>query len=64
MQFNGSVTQTHALPDGDKDNSAGCADDLVAPIVTDQRGDLRPYGPHCDIGAFEAADIIFRNGFQ
>lgn len=68
LQFNGGVTQTHALLDGspaiDAGNTGGCTDNLGAPITTDQRGVHRPYGPYCDIGAFEFADIIFQNGFD
>jgi len=33
-------------------------------LTRDQRGVKRPYGPRCDLGAFEAAEIIFRNGFD
>lgn len=68
LQSNGGFTQTHALPDGsaaiDAGNPSGCTDDVGAPITTDQRGVPRPYGPACDAGAFEAAEIIFRNGFE
>jgi CSLREA domain-containing protein len=68
LQFNGGPTQTHAISPGsaaiDAGNPAGCTDDLGATITTDQRGIHRPYGSACDIGAFEYADIIFRNGFE
>ena len=68
LQLNGGLTQTHALSIGspaiDGGNPSGCTDQLGAPITTDQRGIHRPYGTNCDIGAFEWADIIFRNGFQ
>lgn len=68
LQFNGGFTKTHALPVGsaaiDAGNPSGCTDKLGAPITTDQRGVPRPYGAHCDVGAFEAAEIIFQNGFQ
>jgi hypothetical protein len=68
LQFNGGTTQTHALSVGspaiDKGNPAGCTDQFGAPINDDQRGVHRPYGTYCDIGAFEWADVIFKNGFQ
>jgi len=68
LQFNGGPTQTSAIAPGspaiDAGNPAGCTDNLGAPVTTDQRGVPRPYGAHCDIGAFEYADIIFRNGFE
>jgi CSLREA domain-containing protein len=68
LQLNGGLTRTHAIAPGspaiDTGNPSGCTDDLGATITTDQRGIHRPYGTVCDIGAFEYADIIFRNGFQ
>lgn len=68
LQNNGGYTQTHGLPDGsaaiDAGDPSGCTDNLGAPITTDQRGVPRPYGAACDAGAFEAAEIIFRNGFE
>jgi hypothetical protein len=68
LQNNGGFTQTHALPDGsaaiDAGDPSGCTDDVGAQITTDQRGVPRPYGASCDSGAFEAAEIIFRNGFE
>lgn len=52
---NGGPTPTHALNAGspaiDAGDPGGCADYLVNPLNTDQRGETR-YGP-CDIGAFE-----------
>ena len=56
LQNNGGPTQTMALGSGsaaiDAANDAICAD---APVNNrDQRGIPRPYGPHCDIGAYEA----------
>ena len=62
LQDNGGPTQTMALLSGsaaiDAANDAICA----APPVNnlDQRGITRPYGPHCDIGAYEA---IFQRTF-
>lgn len=65
---NGGNTRTHALLDGsaaiDTGNVAGCTDDLGAPLNHDQRDVPRPYGARCDLGAFEAAEIIFRDGFD
>ena len=53
LSDNGGPTQTHALLPGspaiDVANNAWCPD-------FDQRGALRPYGPQCDIGAYEAGD--------
>ncbi len=48
---NGGPTWTHALLPGSL--ALDAADDLVCPAM-DQRGVVRPQGPHCDIGAFEA----------
>jgi hypothetical protein len=65
---NGGPTRTHALLAGsaaiDTGNEAGCTDDLGAPLTRDQRGVPRPYGARCDLGAFEAAEVIFRDGFN
>ena len=47
---NGGATQTMALPEDSAATDAG--DDAVCP-ATDQRGEARPYGAHCDVGAFE-----------
>jgi CSLREA domain-containing protein len=68
LQNNGGPTKTHALLPGsaaiDAGKITGCVDGDDAPIATDQRGVHRPYGPYCDVGAFEASDSIFLNGFQ
>jgi hypothetical protein len=65
---NGGTTQTHALLDGsaaiDAGNLGGCTDNVGAVLTRDQRGVKRPYGARCDLGSFEAAEIIFRDGFQ
>jgi CSLREA domain-containing protein len=57
LQINGGTTQTQALMPGspaiDTGAPAGCTGAAGAPIMTDQRGFPRPYGPACDIGAFE-----------
>jgi predicted outer membrane repeat protein len=57
LQDNGGPTLTQALLAGSPAVDAGqpgnCTDELGAPITTDQRGFARPFGPRCDIGAFE-----------
>lgn len=50
LQDNGGPTETHALPANSPAVDAGECYDAVP---TDQRGVARPYGPACDIGAFE-----------
>lgn len=54
---NGGPTQTRALLAGspaiDGGNPAGCLDGSGNLVTTDQRGQIRPSGPRCDIGAFE-----------
>jgi len=40
-----------------------CIGFLANPMTIDQRGDLRPIGDHCDIGAIER-DLIFASGFD
>lgn len=54
---NGGPTRTHAPQSGsptiDAGNPGGCADDLGALLLTDQRGYVRPAGGRCDMGAFE-----------
>ncbi len=46
----GGPTWTHGLPAGSPARDAGAATCLP---TTDQRGELRPQGPACDLGAFE-----------
>ncbi|MGH8103834.1 MAG: choice-of-anchor Q domain-containing protein, partial [bacterium] len=54
---NGGPTQTHALNTGspaiDAVPTASCTNASGQPLATDQRGQARPFGPACDIGAFE-----------
>jgi len=54
---NGGPTQTRALLAGspaiDGGDPAGCVDGNGSAVTTDQRGQVRPSGPRCDIGAFE-----------
>lgn len=54
LQDNGGPTRTHALMLGSPALDAGsCVDVANATIAADQRGQSRPSGPACDIGAFE-----------
>ena len=54
---NGGPTETHALGDGsvaiDVIPEAECVDADDEPLTTDQRGEPRPGGTMCDVGAFE-----------
>ncbi len=54
---NGGPTPTAALlpgsPATDAGDPAGCADFQGFLLTTDQRGEPRPVGPRCDIGAYE-----------
>jgi CSLREA domain-containing protein len=63
---NGGPTQTVALLAGVNaiDGGGNCVDQNGAALTTDQRGYLRPFGLHCDAGAYEYSDIVFRNGFE
>lgn len=58
LQNNGGPTNTLALLPGalaiDAGPAAGCTDSTGRPILADQRKRVRPAGPRCDIGAFEA----------
>ncbi len=53
---NGGATQTMALLPGSAAIDAG--DDANCP-TTDQRGWHRPFGPHCDIGAYERGAYLY-----
>jgi cysteine-rich repeat protein len=57
LMDNGGPTLTHALADDspaiDAGDPAGCTDESDVPLATDQRGEARPAGDACDIGAFE-----------
>ncbi|MGB5049258.1 MAG: choice-of-anchor Q domain-containing protein, partial [Caldilineaceae bacterium] len=35
-------------------DAGSCTDISGAPVLTDQRGELRPQGAGCDLGAFES----------
>ena len=64
LQNNGGPTETHALlydspavkviPSG----TNGCGDTYT----TDQRGETRPQGGRCDVGAYESAYIVWDGG--
>ncbi|MBW2494207.1 MAG: CSLREA domain-containing protein [Deltaproteobacteria bacterium] len=51
LQDNGGPTETHALLPGSPAIDAGSMD--CPPPTTDQRGEIRPQGAACDIGAVE-----------
>jgi hypothetical protein len=53
---NGGGTQTHALAIGSPALDAS-PDDATCPTI-DQRGNPRPRGPACDIGAFEGVAVL------
>lgn len=55
LDDNGGPTQTHALPPGSP--AIDAAGDCAADVPTDQRGESRPQGTACDIGAYEAPAI-------
>lgn len=42
----------------DAGNPAGCEDEAGEALTTDQRGEPRPQGTRCDIGAFETARLL------
>jgi hypothetical protein len=54
LQDNGGLTETHELLDGSEAIDAG--NDVACP-ADDQRGEPRPQGAACDIGAYEAAAV-------
>lgn len=58
---NGGPTETHALLEGspaiDAGNPNGCVDGSGNDLTADQRGEVRPFGPRCDIGAFEKGPV-------
>ena len=69
LALNGGPTLTRALQRGspaiDAGNPAGCSDDALAPLTTDQRGFPRPLNgsgaatARCDIGAYEYGSLAF-----
>ena len=66
--YNGGFNRTRALPANSPavgaGHPSGCVDNLGAPITTDQRGAVRPYGGSCDLGAFELGNLIFDDDFE
>lgn len=58
LQDNEGETETHGLlygsPAQNAGNPGGCPDENGNPLITDQRGFLRPVAGACDIGAFES----------
>jgi len=55
---NGGNTKTHAL----KINSPALDAVVSTCWQNDQRGEARPYGPACDLGAFESHDYVVQAG--
>lgn len=54
---NGGATKTHALLSGSPAIDAGTCYDAASNLVgTDQRGEARPQGGGCDVGAYESAE--------
>jgi predicted outer membrane repeat protein len=55
LRDNGGPTQTHALEAGSEalDAVDECLGPDGEPLTVDQRGEARPQGPACDVGAFE-----------
>jgi CSLREA domain-containing protein len=52
---NGGPTLTHALlPSSPAIDAGSCTDSELEPVTTDQRGEPRPQGEGCDIGAYES----------
>lgn len=68
LSDNGGFSATRAIGPGspalDAGNPNGCLDELAAPITRDQRGSSRPFGAHCDLGAFEYGGFIFSDDFE
>jgi CSLREA domain-containing protein len=55
----GGPTQTMALLPGSAAMDVPAADAGCVAISLDQRGWHRPYGPHCDIGAYELGALLY-----
>ena len=67
LQNNGGETVTYALLFGSPTIDAipvdACNDELGNPVTEDQRGVVRPQGPECDIGSYEAESTDFPVSF-
>ena len=65
LSLNGGFTRTHALKPSSAAINAGIASICSANPVnaTSQNGILRPYGPQCDIGAYER-DYLLVSGIN
>ena len=63
---NGGPTQSYLPGVGssaiDIGDDATCAGQPVNNV--DQRGSLRPFGAHCDVGSLESNDYVFGDGFE
>ena len=55
LAFNGGSTETHALRQNSPAIDMGATTSVFPCPSTDQRGQARPSGLHCDVGAFELA---------
>ncbi|HKE49657.1 MAG TPA: choice-of-anchor Q domain-containing protein [Rhodanobacteraceae bacterium] len=66
LQLNGGPTATHALPRGSPAIDRGINHAQFGEFLYDQRGAGYPrtIGADTDIGAFEASDTLFANGFD
>lgn len=57
LDDNGGPTRTHRLlgrsPAVDAGNPNGCRDETGKLLLFDQRGEIRPTGTRCDVGAYE-----------
>ena len=66
--YHGGFTPTYAVsapsPIVDGGDPSGCAVDPQTPIPVDQRGSIRPYSFHCDLGSFELGPLVFSDDFD
>lgn len=60
----GIAIKTGGLAIGAGNDVSGCTDNVGAILAADQRGELRPFGLACDIGAVEAGEGVFKDGFE
>lgn len=60
LMDNGGSTPTHAIQaNGPAVDAADCNDMDDVPVAIDQRGETRPTGSSCDIGAFEYDEAVY-----